>query len=99
MALEARLEVFSGDEAFTEVDTAVLLADTNITLCLDLEWLRLNSLKAVKSASGLLLCASVDIKGSDEALTIVNAAVLLAGANVLRDLDSTLDAGALEAVK
>jgi hypothetical protein len=83
LALEARLEVASGDQAFTEVDAEVLLADTNITLCLDLEWLRFHSLKAVKSASSLLLGASVDIKGSDEALTIVNAAVLLAGANVL----------------
>jgi len=99
LVLEARLEVTSGDEAFTEIDTAVLLAFTNIILDLDLEWLSFNSLKAVKSASGLLLGASSHVKGCDEAFTIVNAAVLLTDTNVRRDLDSTLDALALEAVK
>jgi heat shock protein HslJ len=99
LVLEARLEVASGDEAFTEIDTAVLLADTDVILDLDLERLSFNSLKAVKSTAGLLLGASSHVEGSDEALTVVNAAVLLAGANALRDLDSMLNAHALEAIK
>ena len=99
MILEARLEVTSGNEAFTEIYTAVLLANTNIILDLDLEWLSFNSLKAVESASGFLLGASIHIKGCDEALAIVDAAVLLADTHVLSYLDSSLGTPALEAIK
>ena len=99
MILETRLEVTSGDEAFTEIDAAVLLASSNIILNLDLEWLSLDTLKAVKSASSLLLGASCHIESGDEALAIVNATVLLADTHILSDLDSALDTLALEAVK
>jgi hypothetical protein len=99
LILEARLKVSSGDEAFTEIDTAVLLANANIILDLNLEWLSFNSLKAVKSASSFLLSASIYIKGCDETLAIVDAAVFLADTHVLRYLDSSLGTLALKAIK
>jgi len=98
LVLEARLEVTSGDEAFTEIDTAVLLAFTNIILDLDLEWLSFNSLKAVKSARSLLFGARSHVECGDKALTVIDSAVLFTDTNVLRDLDSTLGALALEAI-
>ena len=52
LILKARFEVSGGDNAFSKVDTAVLLADANIRGDLNFELLRgLNSLKAIKSAT------------------------------------------------
>jgi calcineurin-like phosphoesterase len=99
LILDARLEVTSINEAFTEIETTVLLANTYIILDLNLEWLSFNSLKAVKSTSSLLLSASSHVKSCDEALAIVNTAVLLADTNILGDLDSSLGTLALEAIK
>jgi hypothetical protein len=46
-----------------------------------------------------LLSACIHIKGCDEALAIVDAAVLLADTHVLSYLDSSLGTPALEAIK
>jgi len=83
LILKARLKVTSGDKAFTKVDAAVLFTAANIILDLNLEWLSFNTLKAVECTCSLLLCAGVNVEGSDEALTIVNAAVLLADTHFL----------------
>jgi hypothetical protein len=95
---EARFEVASGDEAFTKIDATVLLTNSNIILDLDLEWLSFNSLKAVKSARSLLFGARSHVECGDKALTVIDSAVLFTDTNVLRDLDSTLGALALEAI-
>jgi calcineurin-like phosphoesterase len=98
LILEARLEVTSIYEAFTEIETTVFLANAYIILDLNLEWLSFNSLEAVKSASSLLLGASSHVKSCDEALAIVNTTVLLADTNILGNLDSSLGTLALEAI-
>ncbi len=86
LILKARFKVSGGDQTFSEVDTAVLLADANIRGDLNFELLRgLNSLKAIKSTTCFSLGALVNVEGSDETLSIINTAVLLADAHVSRD--------------
>ena len=86
LTLKARFEVSGVDETFSEVETAVLLADANFRGDLNFELLRgLNSLKAIKSATCLSLGALVNVEGSDETLSSINTAVLLADAHVSSD--------------
>ena len=99
MILKASLKVTSGDKAFTKVNTAVLFTAANIILDLNLEWLGFNTLKAVEGTCSLLLCAGVHVEGSNEALTIVNAAVLLADTRILGNLDSNLSTPSLQAIE
>jgi hypothetical protein len=99
LILKARLKVTCGDKAFAKVNTAVLFTAANLILDLNLEWLSFNTLKAVEGTCSLLLCACVDVKGSDKALTIVNAAVLLADTLILGNLDSSLSTLAFQAVE
>ena len=73
----------AGDEALAELDTAVDLALLHV-LNLDLgHWLLdLNALEAVKGARSLGLEAALHVEGLDEALSEVDAAVLLAGSHL-----------------
>ena len=97
--LGASLEVKSGDNACAIIDSASLFASATLSVILfrffldfNLERLGLDTLKAVKSARSLLLGARVNVEGGDEALAIIDAAVLLADAHILGSLN-VLQAG------
>ena len=97
----ARLEVSSGDQALAELDAAVLLADADLRLHLHLldDLLDLDALEAVERASRLLLGAVFDVERGHEALSVVDAAVLLAHANISLHLEVASHLNTLEAVE
>jgi hypothetical protein len=77
------------DQAFSSIDTAVLLADTHIldvSLNLgNLVVLNFESLEAVKSAGSLSLDACLHVESLDKALSVVDGTVLLADADISVD--------------
>jgi hypothetical protein len=84
LCFNATLEVTSLNQTFTEVDSTVLFAIPNLPSGhFNFKFGFFHSLDAVKCTCSLSLCARVDIKRSDQALAIVNAAVLLTDAHFL----------------
>ena len=93
MPFKARFEVTSLDETLAKVQTAVLLADSDLIVSnfdLRISWLnKLSSLKTVKSTGSLILCACINVKSGDKAFSIVNSTVLLANLARARDHNSS----------
>jgi hypothetical protein len=82
LTLKARLEITRGNKALSEIDAAILLADADVSINLNLELFGgFNTLKTAESASRFSLSASCYIECGNKALSIFNAAVLLAGSH------------------
>jgi hypothetical protein len=83
LTLKAGLEITRGNKALSEIDAAILLAGADISRNLNLElFVGFNAHKTAESASRFSLGASRHIECGNEALSVFNTAVLLAGSNI-----------------
>ena len=90
--LSAGKHIEGGDEALRVINCTILLAFTHILRLSD-DKLRGGALEAIKGAVSLTLKTGLEITRGNKALSEIDAAILLAGADISRNLNLELFVG------